>query len=194
MAEPPVNHFCRLCKAIIWKGNRFSHTKKIYEREGPDNKSIYLRLAHYGLELKPHDNKSIRICQKCSKQVQTMEESLLTFNKWKRSEEGATEPTVDRQPGTTTPPRSTTPPRAEKRIRSPSKTPRKDKRQRQQPPTPNRKTTPLKTPGTRLSVVEVRISYHVLTQWFLNLRNIIMSSQGPPGRHLLARGPPFEKR
>ena len=166
MAEPSVNHFCRLCKAIIWKNNRFSHTKKIYEREGPDNKSIYLRLAHHGLELKPQDNKSIRVCFKCSKQVQTMEESLLTFNKWKRSEEGATEPNVDSQPGTTTtPPKSTTPPRAEKRIRSPSKTPRKDKRQRQHPPTPNRKSTPLKTPGTtRQSVVEVISSYHILTQ------------------------------
>ena len=162
MAQSNVNDFCRLCNECIRKGDRFSHTKKIYDpdRERPDNKSVYLRLASYGLHLHPRDDKSIRICKKCHTKVKSMDESSSILNKWKVSE--------DNPAATITP--KTTPPQTDseksKRLReSPSKTPRAAKRQRHHSgtPTPNRKSTPLKTPGkggklpARQSTVEVRM-------------------------------------
>ena len=158
-----VNDFCRLCNALVRKGidDRVTATKRIYQREAPDNKSIYTRLASYGLFLQPRDDKSIRICRKCHTKVKSMEESLSTLNKWKLSEVN---------PAETTTPRSS-PPQTDsersKRLReSPSKTPRAAKRQRHHSGTPNRKSTPLKTPGkaptatgTRQSVVEVRMYF-----------------------------------
>ena len=133
MAEPDVNDFCRLCNVNMRKGidNRLSKCKKIYEREGPDQQSIYLRLAVCGLRLEPKDDKSFRICLKCCTQVKTLEQSIATLKKWKVSKETTPEPAT-----TTTP--KTTPPQAEKRRRDSPKTPRSAKKARYHPSLVNR--------------------------------------------------------
>ena len=69
MADASVNDFCRLCKENCRKDGRLTHTKKIYEREGADNRSIYQRLFSLGLPLQQQHDKSFRICQKCWRHI-----------------------------------------------------------------------------------------------------------------------------
>lgn len=75
MAQSIVNHFCRLCGESCFKDGRIQHTKNIYQREAPDNLSMFDRLASCGLRLEPQELKSFRICCKCFTQIKAIQAS-----------------------------------------------------------------------------------------------------------------------
>ncbi|CAJ1081749.1 uncharacterized protein LOC121527295 isoform X1 [Xyrichtys novacula] len=110
-----VNDFCRLCKAKCRVNGVLSNTKPIWETS-----DVFQRLEKLGVTLRRDVLRSCRICTKCFRLIQRIEQSFLTIQEWKRSEEANADVVA-----------------TEKRQReSPSESPRKLKKTRCLPPTP----------------------------------------------------------
>lgn len=138
-----INDYCRLCQKNLRILGVITNSVLIFDQKQQGKKNPFQRCQDLGLVLRNSEAKSVRCCTACLTIVSRLERDVAVFTKWQKNEENTNprdqdEPNLSEAAGTTTkedqtpvsPISSTV---SEKRLHTPSKTPRTKKLRRSPP-------------------------------------------------------------